>query len=350
MLNGCAEKDPLAGEIIRPVYPGFGQKIYLVNDEVKKFVEDFKTGESKKYYQKGVDHFSGGETVSFEWDNKDEAPLYYIFLISGNCKMVNAKEFKVTDSRLDISYMNVDTKYYWQVKAVYEDREITSVIFRFSTAETPRITAVDGMSNIRDIGVVKTSDGRRMKQGMVYRSGHLVDLTEDGIKQLLQQLKIKTELDVRGGSEGSPIIQHVNYIVIKGYYYENFIQAGKNQDITNAFRVFADPDNYPVLVHCSLGRDRTGMISLVLEALCGVPEKMIYRDYELSFFSKLCTNDGNDGEFVQVMLDQFTPVINYIKSFGDKDSSLSECTEKYLLYLGLTQDEINTIRSMLLED
>lgn len=45
--------------------------------------------------------------------------------------------------------------------------------------------------------------------------------------------------------------------------------------VAKALRIFAKPENYPVLVHCIHGKDRTGLIIMLLLLLCDVPTKVL---------------------------------------------------------------------------
>lgn len=54
-----------------------------------------------------------------------------------------------------------------------------------------------------------------------------------------------------------------------------FLQSKK--EIAKALRVFVDRDNYPVLVHCIHGKDRTGLIVMIIMLLCSVePEVCLH--------------------------------------------------------------------------
>ena len=53
-------------------------------------------------------------------------------------------------------------------------------------------------------------------------------------------------------------------------------------EIKAMFDVLCDPDSYPVLVHCTQGKDRTGLTVLLVLMLCGVPIAAIEKDYRLS--------------------------------------------------------------------
>ncbi|TKX19918.1 tyrosine phosphatase family-like protein [Elsinoe australis] len=50
-------------------------------------------------------------------------------------------------------------------------------------------------------------------------------------------------------------------------------------DMRSIFALLADKSHWPVLVHCTQGKDRTGLTVLLLELLCGVDEEVCERDY-----------------------------------------------------------------------
>ncbi|KAK4510537.1 Cytochrome b5 heme-binding domain-containing protein [Mucor velutinosus] len=50
-------------------------------------------------------------------------------------------------------------------------------------------------------------------------------------------------------------------------------------EIREALMVFADPQNYPIEIHCTQGKDRTGMVSALILSIAGVPEDIIVNDY-----------------------------------------------------------------------
>ena len=47
--------------------------------------------------------------------------------------------------------------------------------------------------------------------------------------------------------------------------------------VAKALRIFCAQDNYPVLIHCIHGKDRTGLIVMLLLLICDVPAKVSYR-------------------------------------------------------------------------
>ena len=51
------------------------------------------------------------------------------------------------------------------------------------------------------------------------------------------------------------------------------------KEILEALMVFADPNNYPIEIHCTQGKDRTGLVSALILSIAGVPKDIIIHDY-----------------------------------------------------------------------
>ncbi|CDH59107.1 tyrosine serine protein [Lichtheimia corymbifera JMRC:FSU:9682] len=60
--------------------------------------------------------------------------------------------------------------------------------------------------------------------------------------------------------------------------YKQFL-AHCNDEILETLLLFTNPDNYPIQIHCTQGKDRTGLISCLLLSMAGVPEDIIVKDY-----------------------------------------------------------------------
>ncbi|KAI8060629.1 protein-tyrosine phosphatase-like protein [Gilbertella persicaria] len=60
--------------------------------------------------------------------------------------------------------------------------------------------------------------------------------------------------------------------------YKEFATYCK-QEIREALMVFTDPSNYPIEIHCTQGKDRTGMVSALVMTIAGVPHDVIVNDY-----------------------------------------------------------------------
>ena len=331
------------------ISPAKGETVVLANDLIYTWWNSFD-GTSKTYPAIVAEDRYFPVPVTLEWACRENA-TYYLVYLSVNADMSRAQSFVTNKDSLTLENLFVGTEYYWQVDAICGDKTLRSEVFSFKTADSPRAVTIEGVSNTRDIGGVYTADGNKLKQGMIYRGGKLNDITELGKRQFLIDLGIKTDLDLRSGGEGgagvkSPVSDELNYYQISGRYYIG--GSGINTEegkaiMAEEIKLFTNPDNYPFYIHCSLGRDRTGTIVFILEALCGVEKYDLIREYELSIFSVSGTLDGANP--ASAMVDTY----NYIDS-NFSGASFAEKTENYLLSIGITAEEIATIRSIMIEE
>lgn len=349
--------------------PSGGEKINLLSGDILKYASY-----ENNYYEHFMEEFENGidqdrfapERVKISWESEEGAKQYTL-KIATNKEMKNAKGYVTFENSVELKNLYANTRYYYQIVAKYDAKTVKSKIFNFVTANMTRTVEIDGVSNTRDIGGYKTTDGKyQVKQGMVYRGGGINPvtinnkvvsaITEQGLKDAVNDLGIKTELDLRGsveagGLEKSPLGDGVNYLLINAPYYIdtnhgiNATSGGYREGLLTELQTFANKDNYPVYVHCSLGRDRTGTLIFLLEALAGMSREDIECDYYASFFSYVGTADGGMTNVRRA----FNNLYSYIED-GYGAGNLKEGAEKFVLELGLTQDEINSIRENLLEE
>jgi len=165
---------------------------------------------------------------------------------------------------------------------------------------------------VRDIAYHK------IKQGLIYRGPSfetfdddsqkvITNITNKGKNTIKSQLKIKTEVDLRKNVTSSdPVPENCNItksaidgVTLKALpmYYggQNILTyVGNGYDnparIKDFFYILGEKDNYPIYVHCSQGKDRTGCLAYLLQALLGEDEDTRYRDY---LFSNLANTTYN---------------------------------------------------------
>ena len=299
--------------------------------------------------------------LTVSWTSKEDAPLYYTFDISTNSDMSSAESYVTFENSVTLNYLFMGYDYYYQISAKYEDKLIKSRIFEFSTEYLPRTVFVDeNVSNTRDLGGYYVENGtKRVKQGIVYRGGALEEISEAGKRTMLVDLGIKTDLDLRkDGSSNlghSPISPDLNYVEVGGPWYVgqygNGIDMPSYRDaLLTEIRVFANADNFPVYVHCSLGRDRTGTICFLINALLGVGEQDLFRDYEISSMARTGkSKDSPNSEPSYMTGVVFQYLYDYIKNF-QPGKTLQENAEAFMLSIGITESEISAIRENMLED
>jgi protein-tyrosine phosphatase len=157
-----------------------------------------------------------------------------------------------------------------------------------------------GCANVRDLGGLRTAGGQVTRWGAAVRSDSLDRLTAEGWRAL-EAHGIRTVLDLRNEVEraGEAYACDVTVHAVP-------VEDDADRDFVARWRPFSTPhyyraalDRWPVrtaaaikafvhaspggvVIHCGLGRDRTGLVVLLLLALAGVEAEDIADDYELS--------------------------------------------------------------------
>ena len=285
-------------------------------------------------------------------------------------------EQTVATNCVEVDSLEIATEWEWTVSAGSD-----KLVSRFKTEDRlPRLVRMTGSNNCRDIGGRRGLGGRRIRQGLVYRTaglnsnapveyystdeilelekaGKLKEMGHTG-RALHRKLKngeklsshakknrlVKRKCFAPGkrrftDEEVARILKavtwfHISYRAYSGAFTEEGLAINKK-----VFDVFMDDKNYPIVFHCIGGADRTGTVAMLLEALLGVPEEELWRDY-------LTTG------FVGVVSDP-----PHKKSFGDTVKKLKEYpgetladkAESFFLKLGFTKDDVQRLRDRLLE-
>lgn len=183
-----------------------------------------------------------------------------------------------------------------------------------------RRVALDGAPNFRDFGGYTTRDNQRVRWGVLYRSGHLHELTERDL-EITAALDIGLICDFREIAEGlrtpnrfsssyKPRIENLpitpgnasNIFSLRDSSKANDTEAmarvmiAINRDLalnqTEPYRKLfelilehnseGDNKNRGLLIHCAAGKDRTGFGAALILAALGVPEETLMHDYLLT--------------------------------------------------------------------
>lgn len=347
-------------DIITLVAPVDGADIVLANEGVWEFYTEYTKTSSENYKNKG-DQYAGKDVV-LSWETQGQVSGEYTLSVSANEDMTYPVVVTTKDPSYTLSTLFAAQTYYWQVEGTVDGERVQSDVSTFTTAASPRTITLNGVSNTRDFGGMMTESGVRVAQGLVYRGAYLDEIYPEGIEKALSTYGIKTDLDLRRAGEGtagtgSPFGDGVNYVHVSAPYYTDIdateahgIEKEDNwAALVKELKVFAEPTNYPIYFHCSVGRDRTGTLAFLVNALLGVQYTDLFRDYELSFFSEIgCIDATTTGP--TYMVSRLQRMYEYLMTVSrtGNEITLAEHTESFMLNIGMTQDELDTIKSILL--
>ena len=356
----------------------------------------------------------GALPVRLAW--KGDGSVRYTVYLADNENFDNATTYVISGLRKEINVYNLmpSTTYYWKVEG--DKTGDTSDASSFTTENVSvRLIYAEGTSNVRDIGGWSAGVSS-VNYGKIYRGNQLNGygnwgdnkLTEEGLKTFKDDLKVRTEIDLRTQNKDDAN-QTTNYVDASYPYYKCTIgqytdifetsvwnalpndgntkpdskenkndarrlsyasgNAVRNENamrlsLKTIFSVLADESNYPVFIHCNAGADRTGTVAFLINGLLGVGEEDLIRDFELTSFSKVSglryRSDITDGTFAEIGVMKndydnfvaFGALINAIKSnYGAEGKPLSYAVENFLTgYVGVSREEIESIKRIMLSD
>lgn len=194
-----------------------------------------------------------------------------------------------------------------------------------------RTVALPGGVNFRDLGGYRTADGRAVRWGQVYRAGSLAELSDDDVAAL-GALGLRLVCDLRSPDEVArrpdrlppgaaydhrPIVGEVGRLrrVVTLYRKRHRVQElleevyrvmldQNSATFAAVLRLAADPANRPLVIHCTAGKDRTGLVAALLLLALGVPEETVVADYTLSNLA------------FEVLAGRMRPEMSRLYSFG----------------------------------
>lgn len=171
---------------------------------------------------------------------------------------------------------------------------------------------LEGTINLRDMGGYHTKDGRTIRRHRLYRSG-LITFMPEKVQQHMLEVGLNQDIDLRqaDNSDNAPDVKlpGVTYYDLSLYpfadhphFQEEFRGADKARKFELArisyLYMATDPrtakmlrrviqlivanETGATLFHCFAGKDRTGVVAMLIEGLLGVPEKVAHQDYILT--------------------------------------------------------------------
>ena len=242
------------------------------------------------------------------------------------------------------------------------------------TDEAARRLTWDGCFNVRDVGGYATEDGATIRWRTLLRADSLSRLTPAGCDALVSH-GVRTIVDLRGAAEADedihPFGPKGSHVGSAGYLHwpvrdpedlelEALFNATTgllatyqlNVDrcaprLAAVVRAFADAPEGGVLIHCQVGKDRTGIVIALLLALAGVPNETIVADYAPSGANIRPLYDQWHAAGRSVSYDAWQSHPGTMQALLEHLERTHGGVQAYLLAGGLTPEEITRVRARL---
>lgn len=273
--------------------------------------------------------------------------------ISQDPSFKEAKNAAVQNELADFKNLRPDTTYYWRgIKANGK----TGKTYSFSTADTlPHWISIPGISNVRDLANWKSADsGKRVRRGMIYRGTEFderIKIKPEGRPIFLNDLKIKTDLDLRGPLRKKKFdraFPEMRRVIVQVRSYANMIAKSPEDkaavQLRQIFGEFAKAENYPFYVHCHGGADRTGTVMFMLGCVLGFSDADLIAEFELTSFSWI----GVRTHLKNKDTNSWRAMCKALAPHGPADAPLRQKGVAYLKSCGITEETMQQIRDILL--
>ena len=241
--------------------------------------------------------------------------------------------------------------------------------------------AFEGCFNFRDIGGYRGFEGRKVRWGRCFRAGRQERMTSLDL-EVIRTLNIATQIDLRMSAEietdgRGPLegqgVQYINIPVIpeggrdrlsrlsgdtgiSGKRYLAYLSFG-SESWSRMFEIFSDPTSQPTLIHCTAGKDRTGVAIAFLLSVLGVDRSVIEKDY-------LLTNEDAERqvEFIKEAtgLPEEMSHASMLHAVGVPETAMEDFLDglqtrwggpiEYLRSIGISDDTMANVREAFLEE
>lgn len=248
-----------------------------------------------------------------------------------------------------------------------------------------RLIPLDGPANFRDIGGYETDHGLFVRSGRVFRSDSLSFMSDADVLHVTEVLGLRTVIDLRAGQEVEkfthgpletlesmpvtvwhvPIVDETRrdatawsngeiipldelYLLMLNRFGHRFVAV---------LDLIAAADNQPVVFHCAAGKDRTGLVAMLLLGLLGVDPDIIATDYALTDDRMPVLLERHqararavDGGVAEVAQQKWAVDAAAMRAVIERVVTEHGSVEGYVLAHGFTPEAVARLRASLLEE
>ena len=342
--------------------PENGEEVFPYVDEAKAFLQAGAGADVANYYEK-MDNAYAPVTLKWSLSGRGTSKILVEYATKADYSDAITVEVGGSTRSIDVYNLYKATNYYLRVTAKNSKGEtLGQAESQFTTTSLgPRVMNVEGICNVRDIGGFESSLGKTIQQGIAYRGGALKDnnsklangewleLTDEGKRMMSEVMGIRGELDLRNENESGIKVSDGSLIpgakltyITAGGYEDIFHKEGGGKVYREIFKYLADKNNYPVYFHCTAGADRTGSVAYLLQAFLGMSELECHQNFAFTSFSIYGIRGSHSGAGSNAT--RYWNMVNMLNEF--EGANLQEKAENLLLYIGVTQAELDNIKAI----
>ena len=317
---------------------------------------------------------SFGSPVTLAWtDTEGEATV----VVTGNSDHKTYLNTKTATQSAMVYNLIPGESYTWTVTAA--NGAMVSATFT-AEANAPRLIRAGGIRALRDLGGWTGLQGKKVRFNQIFRGGPANvaadDTTEssnariNGNTRVDEQARdafynligMKTEIDLRRADEHKgdykfdmtgEKIEYLDDNIDSYHLYKRAELEDPTSEYyargiawTNLLHVIMDASKRPVYFHCAWGRDRTGTVAAILEAVLGLSYNDIMTDYQLTTKSE---KEFGGNKVVRSYYSSFQRLLGDSALKGYTGANYAEKAKSYLISIGFTDEEIETFRTEMLD-